>query len=98
LNKNIKEMIEYPKEGILTKKIVKNNEVDVTLFCMTNGSELSEHTSTKGGLIFVIEGNGVFNLQGKKIKMLPGVFISMDKNSIHSLNVSENTSFMLTLF
>jgi len=98
MNKNIKEMIEYPKEGILTKEIVKDKKANVTLFCMAKNSELGEHTSTKRGSIYVIEGKGIFKLDGKKIKMEQGVYIHMKENAIHALNVKENTAFLLILY
>ncbi len=47
--------------------------------------------------ILVVEGKGIFNLQGKDIKMLPGIFIYMKENTVHSLKAEENTSFILSL-
>ena len=96
-DKKLKDLIDYSKDGILSKKLIKNENIDVTLFCMAGGTELSEHTSTKEGFIYVVEGNGIFNLEGKKIEMIPGVFISMKKNAVHSLKAEENTSFILSL-
>jgi len=96
-SKNIKELISYSKGGITSKELVRSDSLDVTLFCMAKGTKLSEHTSTKNGTIFVIEGKGTFNLKGNDIMMSPGVFISMKKNTIHSLKAIENTSFILTL-
>ncbi len=97
MHEQINELIEYSKKGILSKSIAGNDKLDVTLFCMAKGTEMSEHTSTKQGFVYVIEGNGVFNLEGKEIKMLPGVFIYMNENAVHSLKADENTSFILTL-
>ncbi len=97
LNKNILEMIEYPKQGILSKEIIREDKIDCTLFCMTSKAEISEHTSTKHGFVYVIEGKGIFNLQGKDIEMKGGVFIYMKKNDVHSLRAEENTSFILIL-
>ena len=97
MNKNIVKLIEYPKKGITSKEIFRNDKTDVSLFCMAKNTEMSEHTSTKKGLIYVIEGKGIFNLEGRNIKMLPGVFINMNKNAKHSLKSKENTSFLLTL-
>jgi nitric oxide dioxygenase len=93
-----KKLVEYPKEGILSKEIFKTSKVDATLFCMSKGSEMSRHTSTKEGLVIVLEGKGLFSLQGKRIAMRPGVSIHMKKNAIHSLKAKENTSFVLILF
>ncbi len=97
LDKNILEMIEYPKQGILSKEIIRNDKIDCTLFCMASGTEISEHTSTKQGFVYVVEGKGIFNLQGKDIEMKEGVFIYMKKNDVHSLEAEENTSFILIL-
>ena len=97
MNKNILEMIEYPKEGVLSKEIIKDKKLNVTLFCMAKNTDISEHTSTKAGTVYVIEGNGIFNLQGKDIAMTEGVLIHMNANAVHSLKAIENTSFLLTL-
>ena len=97
MKKDINKMIEYPEEGILSKEIVKNNKFDVTLFCMAKGKAISEHTSTKQGFIYVLEGKGVFNLMGEKIIIMSGVFIYMNANDLHSLKAEENTAFLLTL-
>ncbi len=96
-NKYILEMIEYPKQGVLSKKLFKNGKMDSTLFCMAPGTEISEHTSTKQGVVYIIEGKGIFNLQGRNIKMKEGIFISIEENAVHSLKAVENTSFLLIL-
>ena len=62
MNKNINELIEYPKEGVLSKELIKTKKVNISLFCMAKGTDISEHTSTKEGFIYVLEGDGVFNL------------------------------------
>ncbi|VVB77771.1 Cupin domain protein [uncultured archaeon] len=95
--KDIIKIIEYPKEGVLSKEILKDRKLNLTLFCMAKNTEISEHTSTKAGTVYVIEGNGIFNLEGKDIIMKEGVLIHMKENAVHSLKAIENTSFLLTL-
>ncbi len=97
MENNILNMIEYPKTGILSKIVVEDKKNNVTLFCMAAGSSMSEHTSTKCGFIYVLEGKGIFNLKGKKIKMIPGAFIFMKEKDKHSLGAKLNTSFLLSL-
>ncbi len=98
MEKNIKTMIEYPQEGVLSKEIYKDKKLNVTLFCMAKNIDISEHTSTKAGTIYVIEGKGIFNLEGRDIIMKEGVFIYMKENAVHSLKAEENTSFLLSLY
>ncbi len=89
--------IEYTKSGILSKKLFSPEKLNITLFCMSAGSKMDEHTSTMEGTVQVIEGTGEFTLEGKKIKMKQGVLIFMKKNAIHSLYAKTNLSFLLTL-
>lgn len=96
--KNIKELIEYPSSGILSKEISKTGKFNATLFIMAKGADLSEHTSTREGIIQVVEGKGVFTLEGKDIEMIPGVFIHMKSNAIHAIKAEKNTAFVLILF
>ncbi len=94
---NLRELIEYSIGGVLSKVIVKTDKANITLFCMSKNTDISEHTSTKQGFIYVIEGRGIFNLEGENIIMLPEIFISMKKDAVHSLKAEENTTFILLL-
>lgn len=90
-------MIEYPSSGILSKEVFKTEKFDSTLFIMAKGAELSEHTSTREAIVHVLEGRGIFILEGNEIKMAPGVFIQMKENAVHSLRAEERTAFVLIL-
>ncbi len=96
--KNIKEMIEYPREGILSKEISKDDKLDLGLFCMAKGTVMGDHTSTKDAFVQVVEGDGVFNLEGEDIEMKEGVVIMMKADAVHSLRAKENTAFILGLY
>jgi len=97
LAKNVKKLITYSDQGILSKEVFKMDKNDLTLFSMAKNTSLSEHTSTKEGFVYVVEGKGIFNLVGEDIIMEEGVVIHLPKNALHSLKVEENTSFLLLL-
>ncbi len=96
-SEQLMDLIDYSPNGILSKVIVKNENTNITLFCMAKGTEMTEHTTTKQASVQVVEGNGIFNLEGKDIPMTPGRFIYMQENVRHALKATENTSFILTL-
>ena len=96
-NKNIMKLIDYSDGGILSKVIFRSDASQVTLFSMAAGTDIGEHTSSKEGYVYVIEGKGIFNLQGEDISMESGRIINMDRNAKHSLTVEKNTSFLLVL-
>jgi nitric oxide dioxygenase len=64
---------------------------------MAKGTEISEHTSTREGFVYVVEGTGMFNLEEEDITMSPGIFIFLKKNMVHSIKADENTTFILSL-
>ncbi len=97
LVKNLKDLMEFPKQGIISKVLVKGDASDHTLMCLAKGSDISEHTSTREAVVTVLKGKGIFVLRGKKIKLKPGVFIFMPKNAPHSLSADENLTILLSL-
>lgn len=96
--KNIKNLIEYPASGILSKEIFKTEKMEASLFCMPENSNISEHTSTREGAVYVLEGDGTFTLNGTEIKLAKDVMIHMKNNEIHSIKTRTKTAFLLFLF
>lgn len=96
--KDLELMMEFPKEGIFSKVLVKTESSNYTLMCLAKDSDISEHTSTREAAVTVLRGEGIFNLAGKKIEMKPGVFIFMPKNAPHSLSASKDLAILLSLF
>jgi quercetin dioxygenase-like cupin family protein len=97
VNKNLRDLISYSPGGVMSKVIVKSDKLNVTLFCMAAGTDISEHTSTREGTVHVLEGEGTFTLDGEANHMKPGVLIHMRRGQPHSIAVKKDTSFLLTL-
>ena len=95
--KDLEKMMEFPKEGVFSNALAKTDISNHTLMCMGKGSEISEHTSTREASLTVLKGEGVFVLNGEKIKMKPGVFIFMPKDAPHSLSASKDLAILLSL-
>ena len=94
---NLDEMMEFPREGVFSKVLVKGEASNHTLMCLAKGSDISEHTSTREAAVTVLRGRGIFVLSGEKIEMKPGVFIFMPRNAPHSLSASEDLAILLSL-
>ena len=93
----LKDKIEYPQDGVLSKVILKDNNCQYTLFCLAGGTEISEHTATRNATVNVIEGKGILTLEGEDITLEPGVFVFMLAHAPHALKTQENLAFLLTL-
>ncbi len=94
---DFEKMMEFPRQGVFSKVLVKTDISNHTLMCLAKGSDISEHTSTREAAVTVLKGKGTFVLGKKKIKMKPGVFIFMPKNAPHSLSASEDLAILLSL-
>ena len=97
VTRDLEEMMEFPKEGIFSKVLVKTNISNHTLLCLAKGTDMSEHTSTREAAVTVLKGKGTFILRRKKIKLKPGVFVFMPKNAPHSLSADEDLAILLSL-
>lgn len=93
----LREQIEYPSAGVLSKVLLKDNACQYTLFCLAANTDISEHTSTRNATINVIEGRGLLTLSGENIALTSGVFVFMPANAPHALKAEENMTFLLTL-
>ncbi len=94
---DLEKMMEFPKQGVFSKVLVKTDISNLTLMCLAKGSDISEHTSTREAAVTVLKGKGIFVLGKKKIKMKPGVLIFMPKNAPHSLSAVEDLAILLSL-
>ena len=97
VTKDLEALMEFPKEGVFSTVLAKGAESNHTLMCLAKGTDISEHTSTREGAVTVLKGRGTFVLNGKSIKMRPGVFIFMPKNAPHSLTADEDLAIVLSL-
>lgn len=94
---NLKDKINYSESGILSSVLWKNDICQYTLFCLAQGTDISEHTSSRNATVQVLEGTGILTLNGEDIPLEPGIFIVMAANAPHALKAESNLAFLLTL-
>jgi quercetin dioxygenase-like cupin family protein len=94
----LRERIEYPADGVLSKVLFKDKNCQYTLFCLAADTSISEHKSTRNAIINVVEGRGLLTLEGEDIKLELGIFVFMKAHAPHALIAQENLSFLLSLW
>ncbi|VXD15508.1 Cupin region [Planktothrix serta PCC 8927] len=94
---NLKDKIQYAAAGVLSSVLWKDNICQYTLFCLAEGTDISEHTSSRNATVQVLEGKGILTLNGEEIQLEAGVFIVMAANAPHALKAESNLAFLLTL-
>lgn len=90
----LRDQIEYPAAGARRKVIVKDEKRQAVLICLAAGTELKSHKAGHDGLITVIEGQGIFTLEGQAIKLEPGVLIDMAANAVHAVKATTDLAFL----
>ena len=91
-------MVEFAEGGIVSKVFLNRPETNMTLFCMSKGQELSEHTSSKPAAIHILRGKGTVHLGDDAYEAVPGRWIFMPPEQRHALAAEEDMVFLLTLF
>jgi len=95
---DLESMIEFPRDGIVSKTVLKTTGKDITLFCMSTGQLMSSHTSSYPAIIHVLQGKGEVTLAKKKYEAKPNDWFYMLAETPHAIKATENLVFLLTLF
>lgn len=95
---NLEDKIEFAKDGIISKVIFEQKFGEVTLFAMSAGQSISEHTASIPAVVHVLRGVGEISLGEKTYEMFPGAWFYMPAKLPHALFAKEELVFLLTMF
>ena len=95
--KNLEDMIEFAKDGIVSKTVAEVEGNEISLFCMATGQQLSTHSASFPAIIHVLQGKGEITLGKEVYEAKPNSWFSMPKNLPHSVKATEDLVFILTL-
>ena len=87
----------FATNGIVSRTLLRTADLKVVLFCMAEGQEMSEHTSTQAGVVHILSGECEFVLAGKTHVAKPGDLIFMPPNLPHAVRATRQFSMLLTL-
>jgi quercetin dioxygenase-like cupin family protein len=91
-------MIEFAKDGIVSKTVAELEGNEISLFCMATNQSLSTHSASFSAIIHVLQGKGEITLSTEVYEAKPNSWFSLPKNLPHSVKATENLVFLLTLF
>lgn len=96
--KNLEDMIEFAKDGIVSKTIAEVEGNEISLFCMAAGQQVSMHSASFPAIIHVLQGKGEITLGKESHEAKPNSWFSLPRNLPHAVKATENLVFLLTLF
>lgn len=86
-----------PGNSILSQILVKNDQLEVTLFQFAEGQELTEHTSSFPAVIHILSGEGSMTLGQDSVKIHAGSWVYMPPDLPHSMRTDTPMVMLLTL-
>ena len=93
----LKEQVEYQEGQVVSKTVVQNDAVSVTIFAFEKGEEISTHESGGDAMVTVLEGTGRFTINGKVYILNAGESIIMPAKKPHAVFGEERFKMLLTV-
>ena len=93
----LKELVEYQQGQVVSKTLVQNELVSVTIFSFDKGEEISTHASSGDAMVTVLEGKGKFTISGEEYYLEAGQTIVMPKDEPHSVYGEEKFKMLLVV-
>jgi quercetin dioxygenase-like cupin family protein len=94
---NLNEMIDYQKDSVVSRSLIKKKTGNVTLFAFDEGQALSEHTAPFEALAFILDGESEITVSGKTYHLKTGEMIIMPANEPHALKAIKKYKMLLIM-
>jgi quercetin dioxygenase-like cupin family protein len=91
----LKDQVEYQQGQVISKTLVQNDKVSVTIFSFDKGEEISSHASGGDALVTVLDGVGRFTVGGKVHLLKEGETLIMPKDVPHAVYGQEKFKMLL---
>lgn len=94
---NLSEQVQTLEGQIVSKTIVQNPAVSVTIFAFDKGEEISSHDSSGDAMVTVLEGTGRFTINGADYTVKSGETIIMPAKKPHAVFAVEAFKMLLVV-
>ena len=93
----LKNLVDYTEGQIVSKTLVQNDAVSMTLFSFDKGEEISTHASGGDALVTVLDGVGRFTVGGEVHTLAEGESLIMPKGIPHAVYAEEKFKMQLVV-
>lgn len=91
------DLVTYQDGQIVSRTLVQNPGVSLTLFSFDKGEEISAHSSHGDAMVYVIDGLAEITVGDEKFSVKAGETIVMPAETPHAVLAPERMKFMLTV-
>ena len=93
----LKDLVEYQDGQVVSKTLVQNDLVSMTVFSFDKGEEISTHAAGGDAMVTVLEGKGRFTVGGEVFYVEEGETLIMPKDIPHAVYGEERFKMQLTV-
>ena len=93
----LREQIAYQDGQIVSKTLVQNGAVSMTLFSFERGEEISTHAAGGDAFVYCLDGTGKFTIDGVEHILHEGDAIVMPAGHPHAVYGEERFKMMLVV-
>ena len=93
----LKDQVEYQPGQVVSKTLVQNDSVSMTVFSFDKGEEISTHAASGDAMVTVLEGKGRFTVADEVFFLEEGETLIMPKNIPHAVYVEEKFKMQLVV-
>ena len=93
----LKNQVAYQDGQVVSKTLVQNDAVSVTLFAFEKDEEISTHESGGDAMVTVLDGTGRFTVGGEIFILTEGETLIMPKDVPHAVYGEEQFKMLLTV-
>lgn len=94
---HLKDLVNYQPGQVVSKTLVQNDLVSMTLFSFDKGEEISTHTAGGDAMVTVLEGTGRFTVGQDVFVLHEGDTLIMPKGIPHAVFGEERFKMQLTV-
>ncbi len=93
----LKDQIAYQPGQVVSKTLVQNEKVSMTLFSFDKDEEISTHAAGGDAMVTVLDGTGRFTVGNDVFILNPGETLIMPKDIPHAVYGEEQFKMLLTV-
>ena len=93
----LKDLVEYQDGQVVSRTLVQNDHVSMTLFSFDKGEEISTHAAGGDAMVTVLEGTGRFTVGGEVFILGAGDTLIMPKDIPHAVYGQERFKMQLVV-
>ncbi len=93
----LKDLIDYQDGQVVSKTLVQNDVVSMTLFSFDKGEEISTHAAGGDAMVTVLDGTGRFTVGGDMFILNEGETLIMPKDIPHAVFGEEKFKMQLVV-